>query len=175
MDPHYNRTAIGLHWLIALLLAGQFALGWYLEGIPRGIAARGYFINLHKSTGMLIGVLILVRIAWRLTHTPPPLPATLARWQQQAATATHYLLYALMLVVPLSGYLASNFSKHGVNFFNTIKLAPWGSDDKLLYAALNRTHSASTWLLLALVVVHVLAALKHRFVDHDSIFSRMVP
>ena len=175
MESRYSSTAIVLHWLIALLLAGQFAFGWYLGEIPRGVPARGYFVNLHKSTGLLIGLLILVRIGWRLTHKPPPLSNTVPRWQQQAATATHYLLYVLMLVMPLSGYLASNFSKHGVNFFNSLKLAPWGSDDKLLYAFFNQTHIVSSWLLLALVLVHVLAAFKHVFVDCDTIFSRMLP
>ena len=122
MESRYSSTAIVLHWLIALLLAGQFAFGWYLGEIPRGVPARGYFVNLHKSTGLLIGLLILVRIGWRLTHKPPPLYNTVPRWQQQAATATHYLLYVLMMVMPLSGYLASNVSKHGVNFFNSLKL-----------------------------------------------------
>lgn len=164
-----------LHWLVAFLLLGQFALGLYLESIPRGVPARGYFVNLHKSTGLLIGLLILVRLGWRLTHTPPPLPVSVPRWQQQAATVSHCLLYVLMLVMPLSGYLASNFSKHGVNFFNSIKLAPWGSDDKLIYAIFNQTHIVSSWLLLALVLVHVLAALKHLLLDHDSVFFRMLP
>ncbi len=164
-----------LHWLVAFLLVGQFAFGWYLSDIPRGVPARGYFVNLHKSTGLLVGLLILVRISWRLTHTPPPLPNSVPRWQQQAATSTHYLLYVLMLVMPLSGYMASNFSKYGVDFFNSIKLAPWGSNDKLLYAFFNQTHIVSSWLLLALVLVHVLAALKHLLVDHDTIFLRMSP
>lgn len=175
METSYNRTALLLHWLIALLLVGQFAFGWYLGGIPRGVPARGYFVNLHKSTGLLIGLLILVRLGWRLTHRPPPLPSSVPRWQQQIATATHYLLYVFMLLIPFSGYVASNFSKFGINFFNSIKLAPWGSDDKLLYAVFNQTHVVSSWLLFALVLVHVLAALKHLWVDRDSIFFRMWP
>ncbi|MEO5659267.1 MAG: cytochrome b/b6 domain-containing protein [Polaromonas sp.] len=175
MESRYTRTAMLLHWLIALLLLGQFALGWYLEGIPRGVPARGYFTNLHKSTGLLTGLLILVRLGWRLTHTPPPLPDSVPRWQQQAATASHYLLYVFMVVMPLSGYIASNFSKFGVDFFNSFKLAPWGSENKLVYSIFNQTHVVSSWLLLALVLVHVLAALKHLLMDHDTVFSRMLP
>ena len=175
MDQRYTRTAMLLHWLIAILLVSQFAFGWVLNDIPLGVPARGYFVNLHKSTGMLIGLLILLRIVWRLMHTPPPLPSTTPDWQQRAAAASHHLLYVLMLVMPLSGYIASNFSKHGVNFFNSVKLAPWGSDDKLLYAFFNQTHKTTSWLLLALVILHVLAALKHLFVDRDDIFSRMLP
>jgi cytochrome b561 len=175
MEIRYSRTAMALHWLVALFLLGQFAFGWYLEGIPRGVPARGYFVNLHKSTGLLIGVLILVRLGWRLTHTPPPLPDSLPRWQRRAATASHYLLYVFMVVMPLSGYLASNFSKFGVEFFNVIKLAPWGIENKLVYTIFNQTHIVSSWLLLALVLVHVFAALKHLLFDHDSVFSRMLP
>lgn len=175
MKPRYNRTAISLHWCIALLLVGQFAFGWYLGSIPRGTPERGYFVNLHKSIGLLIGLLILLRIGWRLTHAPPPLPNSVPRWQQQIAASTHYLLYGLMLMMPLSGYLASNFSKFGINFFNAIKLVPWGYDDKLVYAFFNQTHLVSAWLLLALVLLHVLAALKHLWIDRDTIFFRMWP
>lgn len=175
MDQRYTRTAMLLHWLVALLLLGQFALGWYLESIPRGVPARGYFVNLHKSTGLLIGLLILVRLGWRLTHTPPPLPVSMPGWQQQAAAASHYLLYVFMLVMPLSGYVASNFSRFGIDFFNVYKLAPWGTDSKTVYAFFNQTHIISSWLLLALVLVHVLAALKHLLVDRDTVFSRMLP
>jgi cytochrome b561 len=175
MESRYTRTAMLLHWLIAFLLVGQFAFGWYLQSIPRGIPERGYFVNLHKSTGLLIGLLVLVRIGWRASHAPPPLPFSVPRWQQQAAAASHYLLYVLMLVMPLSGYLASNFSKFGIHFFNTVKLPPWGIDSKALYAIFNQTHIISSWLLLALVVVHVLAAFKHLLVDRDTVFARMLP
>lgn len=175
MDQRYTRTAMTLHWLIALLLVSQFAFGWYLSDIPRGVPARGYFVNLHKSTGMLIALLIVLRLVWRLTHRPPPLPDTLPQWQQSAAAASHNLLYVLMLVMPLSGYLGSNFSKHGVNFFNLVKFAPWGPDIKRLYTIFNQIHLISSWLLLALVILHVLAALKHLFVDRDTVFSRMMP
>jgi cytochrome b561 len=175
MDPRYSTTAMTLHWLVAVLLLGQFAFGWYLGDIPRGVPARGYYVNLHKSTGLLLALLIGWRIVWRLTHTPPPLPDALPRWQRRAAAASHRLLYLLMLVMPLSGYLGSNFSKHGVNFFNLVKFAPWGPDSKLLYTIFNQAHLISSWLLLALVVLHVLAALKHLLIDRDDVFSRMLP
>ena len=175
MQLSYSRTAMLLHWLIAFLLLGQFAFGWYLSEIPRGTPPRGYFVNLHKSTGLLIGLLIVVRIGWRLTHPPPALPDSVPQWQQKVAAGTHYGLYVLMVMMPLSGYMASNFSKYGVNFFNVYKLAPWGNDDKVIYAFFNQTHLVTSWLLLAMVLVHVLAALKHVWVDRDTIFFRMWP
>ena len=89
MESRYSRTARVLHWLIAVLLLGQFVFGWWLSDIPRNTPARGYFINLHKSTGLLIGLLILLRIFWRLRHAPPPLPPGMVRWQQWLAAASH--------------------------------------------------------------------------------------
>lgn len=172
MDSRYDRTARLLHWLIAVLLLAQFVFGWWLGDIPRNTPARGYYVNLHKSMGMLIGLLIVLRIVWRLTHPAPPLPATLPRWQQWLAQASHHGMYLCMVLMPLSGYLASNFSKYGVKFFNTFLLPPWGNDDKQLYAVFNQTHKITAVVLLALVVLHVLAALQHGL-RRDGIISRI--
>ena len=175
MVQQYTRTAIVLHWLIAVLLLGQFAFGWYLQEIPRGVPERSYFVNLHKSSGILLGLLILVRVGWRLTHKPPALPDTIPRVQQRIASVTHILLYVLMVVMPLSGYIASNYSKWGVKFFNVVTFPPWGVESKLIYAIFNQTHKVASWLLLALVILHVFAGLKHLLVDRDRVFSRMLP
>lgn len=172
MESRYNRTARSLHWLIAVLLLGQFVFGWWLGDIPRNTPARGYYVNLHKSTGLLIGLLIVLRIVWRLKHSAPPLPQSLPRWQHRLAAASHHGMYLCMAVMPLSGYLASNFSKYGVKFFNTFLLPPWGNDDKQLYAVFNQTHKITAAVLLALVVLHVLAALKHGL-RRDGIISRI--
>lgn len=170
MDARYDRTARLLHWLLALLLLGQLAFGWWLGDIPRNTPARGYFVNLHKSVGLIAGLLILLRLGWRLTHRPPALPLSVPAWQHRLAAVSHHALYLLMLVVPLSGYLASNFSKHGVKFFNTLLLPPWGVDDKQVYALFNQTHKAAVLLLLALIVLHVAAAVRHGW-RRDGIFS----
>jgi cytochrome b561 len=175
MNARYTNTAIGLHWLIALLLLGQFAFGLALEDIPRGTPERGYYVNLHKSTGILIGLLILVRIGWRLAHPAPPLPATMPPWQQRTAKLTHLALYACMVALPLSGYLASNFSKHGIKFFNLTRWAPWGPDDKALYAFFNQTHHLAALLLAVLVILHVLAVAKHMLFERDHLLLRMWP
>jgi cytochrome b561 len=172
MDPRYDRTARLLHWLVAVLLLAQFAFGWWLGEVPRNTPARGYFVNLHKSAGMLIALVILLRIVWRIRHSPPPLPQTLPRWQQGLAAASHHGLYLCMVLMPLSGYLGSNFSKYGVKFFNVVMLPPWGRDDQQLYAVFNQTHKITAAVLLVLVVLHVLAALKHGL-QHDGIISRI--
>lgn len=168
----YTRTAIVLHWLIALLLVGQFAFGWLLDEIPRNTPARGWWINQHKSVGLVIGLLILLRIFWRLRHAPPPaLP--MPTWQRRAASASHLAMYACMVLMPLSGYLASNFSKHGIKLFNVVRLAPWGRDDKLLYAVFNQTHKVTAVVLAVLIGVHLLAVAKHVLVNRDRLLTRM--
>ena len=171
----YTGTAIALHWLIALLLLSQFAFGLMLNDIPRGTPERGFYVNLHKSSGILIGLLILLRLGWRLTHRPPPLPKTTPHWQRRAARVSHIALYVCMIALPLSGYLASNFSKHGIKFFNVVRWAPWGPDDKTWYAIFNGTHHLAALLLALLVAVHVLAVAKHMLIDHDGLLLRMWP
>lgn len=172
MSSHYNRTAQVLHWLIALLLLGQLAFGWWLGEVPRNTPLRGYAVNLHKSIGILVGLLIVVRLVWRLRHPAPALPAAVPRWQRRLAAASHHLLYVLMLLVPLAGYLASNFSKFGVKFFNAILLPPWGPEDKQLYTLFNQTHKVAVVLLMLLVAVHVAAALLHAL-RRDGVFTRI--
>jgi cytochrome b561 len=131
-------------------------------------------VNLHKSTGLTIGLLILVRLGWRLTHRAPPLPDSIPGWQRTAARASHFALYACMLIMPAAGYLASNFSRFGVNFFNAVLLPPWGIDDRRLYAVFNTTHVVTSYVLAALIAVHILAALRHLYL-RDGIFLRMWP
>jgi cytochrome b561 len=175
MHARYTDTAIALHWVIALLLLGQFAFGLSLDDIPRGTPARGFYVNLHKSTGIVIGLLILLRIGWRLTHKPPPLPATMPAWQRRAARISHVMLYLCMIMLPLSGYLASNFSRHGVKFFNLVHWQPWGPDDKTWYAMFNRLHHLAALLLAVLVALHLLAVAKHMLLDRDGLLLRMWP
>jgi cytochrome b561 len=170
----YTGTAILLHWLLVLALAAQVGFGWFLEDVPRGTPARTVYVNLHKSTGMVIGLLILLRLYWRLRHPAPALPASMPAWERAAARGSHVLLYACMVVMPASGYIASNFSKYGVNFFNSVKLAPWGMENAAVYAVFNTTHQVTSFLFVGLVVLHVLAALRH-LARRDGIFGRMWP
>jgi cytochrome b561 len=170
----YTPMAIILHWALAVLLLGQIAVGWFLETIPRGTAARGFYVNLHKSTGLTLALLIVVRIVWRSANRPPQLPAFLSSWQRHAAQSSHLALYACMLGMPLSGYFASNFSKHGVKFFNRIMLPPWGIDDPRLYALFNTTHVVLSYLFVTLICVHIFAAVRH-VILRDGIFARMLP
>ena len=174
-STRYGHLAIALHWLIGLGLLAQITFGFLLDEIaPRGTPTRGSVINLHKSLGLVLGLLIVLRLLWRLRQQPPPLPASLPSWQRSAATLSHRTLYACMITMPLSGYIASNFSKHGVKFFGTA-LRPWGSDAPAVYGVFNGLHYATGWLFAALIAVHIAAALKHGLIHRDGIFSRIAP
>jgi cytochrome b561 len=169
----YSRIAIVLHWLVAALLLGQIGFGWFLGTIPRGVPARGWYVNLHKSTGLVIAALILLRILWRLAHAPPPLPSFMPPWERIAARLNHIALYVAMLVMPVSGYVASNFSKYGVKLFNAVKLPPWGPDDHQVYALFNTVHVVTSYVFVAAIALHLLAALRHA-VRRDGVVSRML-
>lgn len=171
----YGRVAAALHWLIGVALLGQIVFGFLLDDLaPRNTPARAAVINLHKSCGLVLLALILVRVAWRLAHAAPPWPASMSITQQRAARLGHGALYACMLVLPLAGYVASNFSKHGVKLFGTV-LKPWGADLPAVYAFFNGVHVVTAFIFTALIAGHVLIALKHAFIDHDGVFARIWP
>lgn len=169
----YTRTAVILHWLIGVAILAEVGFGLYLREIERGSPLRGPAVNLHKSIGLVIGIAILARLIWRFTHRPPPLPSDLPRWQAIAARANHTAMYLLMVVIPFAGYAASNFSKYGVKLFNRWILPPWGPDLPQVYTALNTLHDIAAYVLMALVVVHVAATLKHAWIDRDRPFARL--
>jgi len=178
MNPiptRYTRTAMTLHWLVAAAVLAQIAFGWYLETIPLGAPPRAAVINFHKSTGVVIGALILFRVAWRLTHTPPPLPESMPAWERSAARVNHVLLYACMLIMPIAGYTASNFSKYGVKLFNAVLLPPWGVDDRDIYAFFNGLHVGTSYVFVSLIALHVLAAAKHLIFPRHGVLRRMLP
>ena len=169
----YGRVAIALHWLIGAALLVQISFGFLLDDIaPRGTPARAATINLHKSCGIVLALLIVVRLLWRLKHRPPAWPPTMSARRRSAAQWSHRMLYACMLVMPLSGYLGSNFSKYGVKFFG-LALKPWGLDSPPVYAVFNGIHIGTAFLFCGLIAVHVAASLKHALIDRDAVFSRI--
>ncbi|HEX6828968.1 MAG TPA: cytochrome b [Burkholderiales bacterium] len=169
----YDRVAVALHWIIALFILGQIGLGWYMVDLPKGGADRTYFYALHKSMGITTAFLILLRVAWRLTHQPPPLPAWLPAWQALAAQWTHRLLYACLVVMPVSGYLSASFTKYPMKWFGMpILKAGWESD--FINAVFNGIHVGTSWLFAALLALHIGAGLKHLLAG-DGVFRRILP
>lgn len=171
----YDRVAMALHWIIAVGVIAQIALGAWMIDIPKQPpGVRAYWFNLHKSIGMTLGVLIVMRLYWRLTHLPPPLPSSMRRWQARAAGASHMLLYACMLTLPIAGYLGSVFSGYPIKYFGST-LPSWGWKDEALKELFSTVHFIAALTFAVLIAVHVLAALKHLLVDRDGVFQRMLP
>ena len=172
--PAYDRTSVLLHWAIGLVLLGQFALGWWMIDIPKDPpGVRAWWFNLHKSMGITLAAFVVFRVLWRLHHPAPTLPGTLPRLQRVAATATHWLLYACMLVMPLSGYLGSSFTKYPIKYFG-YTLPHWGWEWSGAKALMSAVHLTTAWIFAALIALHLGAALWH-LVRGDGLFRRMWP
>lgn len=172
-EARYTRTAIVLHWLIALGVFAQLALGWWMIDIPKSPpGVRAYWFNIHKSIGLTLGALILIRIVWRLTHRPPALPASIPSWQRALAAVNHGLLYACMLIMPVSGYLGSSFTKYPIKYWG-YTLPHWGWDAPPLKELTSQIHHGTVVLFMLLIALHLAAAIKHRVLGHDGIFERM--
>ena len=168
----YTRFAVALHWIVAAIVFAQFALGWLMQEIAKQPPGpRAYAFNVHKSIGLTILALMLVRIAWRLSHPAPALPA-MPRWQARAALANHFLLYALLVVMPLAGYLGSAFSGYPVRFFGIV-LPAWAPKSEAMKQAMSEVHLVGAWLLAAAVLLHLAAVVKHAMVDRDGLLARM--
>jgi len=169
----YTHTAIALHWLAGLLILCGFTLGLSLKDLaisPQTLRLYGY----HKWIGITVFLLAMARLAWRWSHPAPP-PVAMPEWQRRAAAATHALLYAFMLVIPLSGWIYSSATGVEVVYLGLVPLPDLVPKDKALASALKVVHVTLNYTLLALVTVHAGAALKHHFVDRDDVLRRMLP
>jgi cytochrome b561 len=167
----YTATAVVLHWLVAGIAFAQFAFGWLMQEIPKsppGLRADSF--NVHKSIGLCLLALMLFRLGWRLAHPPPPLPP-MQRWQARAARATHAALYAALIVMPVAGYLGSVWSGYPVKWFG-VTLPAWGAASPTLKTLMSEVHLATSFVLLALVAIHVAGALHHAG-RGDGLLSRM--
>ncbi len=170
----YDRTAILLHWLVALLIFVAFPLGIYMHDLPLS-PTKLHLYSYHKWVGITVLTLVVVRVLWRATHTPPPLPDSMSQLQQYASHAVHFVLYALILAVPLSGWLMSSAKGFQTVWFGVLPLPDLVGKDKVLGDLLARVHQVLNFALLATVALHIAAAIKHRVVDGDKVLLRMLP
>jgi cytochrome b561 len=189
----YTRTAVILHWLIALGIIFMFALGWFMSELPREgekssaydlfnlgiytwqlaeeVTPRTFYFNLHKSIGVTLLALIAFRVFWRLTHRPPALLDSLKQLERALAEHAHKALYVLMVAMPVSGLIMALGSKYGVKWFG-IKILP-GFDNEALRDIFLSVH---TWVGIAmalLILLHIAGALKHKFINKDGTMKRM--
>lgn len=189
----YTKTAVALHWLIAISIFGMFALGWYMSGLPKeapkqmaydlfdlGLytwqladeaSPRTFYFNLHKSLGVTIFALIAIRILWRLTHRPPSLLSTYQAWERKLATATHHLLYLLMVALPVSGVIMATYSKYGIKWFGVPFIK--GLDNNPMREVFKEVHEVIGLIILVMIILHIAGALKHKFIDKDDTLKRM--
>jgi cytochrome b561 len=170
----FGAVAQALHWLILLLVIGQFVVGTTAADLPVGIE-RLKLLTLHKSLGVTTFALVLVRLAWRAYSPAPPLPATMQTWQKRAAEASHVLLYGLLLVLPILGWISSSASNLTVRWFFLVNLPNLTGPDPALARLTKLLHEGGAWCLLALVCVHAGAAFWHELVLKDGVLRRMLP
>jgi len=169
----YTATAIALHWLAALLIVCNVALGLSMVGLPFGPRKFSWYAW-HKWIGITVFLLAAARLAWRAAHPPPP-PVAMAAWQQHGAAANQALLYVLMLAIPLSGWIYSSATGISVVYLGLVPLPDLVAKDKALAETLKAVHVGLNFTLAALVFVHVGAAVKHQWVDRDGVLPRMLP
>jgi cytochrome b561 len=163
-----------LHWLVAALIVAQVALGvsavaWHLSPTKLDLFVW------HKSLGMLVLALVAARLAVRATHRAPALPAAMPRWERHAARASHALLYALIVALPLSGWIVNSAANVPVRLFWLVPLPAIAAPSKALEALAARAHLALVVALVALVAIHVAAALRHHLTLRDDVLRRMLP
>jgi cytochrome b561 len=168
----YTRTAVALHWLIALLITCGFSLGAYMVDLhisPRKVRFYAY----HKWIGITVLALVLIRSVWRLTHKPPP-EEPMPRWQLRTTHLTHYLLYVLLIATPLCGWLDTSAAGIPVVYLKLWQLPDLVHKNRDLAKVLAKIHGFLAWTLLWVVLLHTAAAFKHHFIDHDSTLKRML-
>jgi cytochrome b561 len=167
----YTRTAIALHWLMALMIFSAFPLGVYMHDLPLSPTKLQLF-SYHKWLGITILIAAAARLAWRVTH-PAPAMLDMPRWQQVAAHGTHHLLYLLLFAIPLSGWLMSSAKGFQTVWFGVLPLPDLVSKNKELGDLLKEVHEMLNFGLLLLVGAHIAGALKHHFIEHDDTLRRM--
>jgi cytochrome b561 len=181
-EYRFGIVAQALHWLIAALIVVQYVLIRYAHAAeaarkthPIAALEQLAWLARHKSFGITVFALTIVRLAWRLVSPPPAWPRAMPRWQVIFARATHYAFYALLFALPLSGWLMSSAGNHPVSWFNLVQLPDLVAPSKPLEQFLHEFHEYAFDSLFAIAILHVAAALKHRFVDRDGVLQRMLP
>ncbi len=171
----YTTTAIGLHWLMAILLSGLFALGLYMSDLTLSPLKLQLF-SWHKWAGVTAFLLVLSRLLWRFSHRPPPpLPDNMPARMRLAAHAGHAMLYLLMVAIPVSGWLMSSAKGYQTVYFGILPIPDLLAKNKPLAEVLQNVHQVLNYLFAAIVVGHAGFAVKHHLIDKDIVLMRMLP
>lgn len=167
---NFSTTARWLHWSMAVMIVSMLFIG---VGMVTSISARPWLIDVHRPLGIAILLMAVLRLRHRLRHRPPALPSTLPRWQKIAAQASHWLLYGLMLAMPLIGWAMLCAGGLPVRISSSLALPPILPQDVVWYAALRAAHGWLAYLLFATVLLHLSAALVHAWIRRDGVFQAM--
>jgi cytochrome b561 len=170
----YTALAQGFHWVIAALVVTQFALAWTADDLPLGIHKLALLAR-HKSFGMTILMLAVLRLLWRFTNPPPALPAGMTPIERALARATHVAFYILLFAMPLTGWMMSSAKNYSVSWFGLFTWPNLIGQNDAAFTFLKSTHDYLSYALLTIAILHVLAALKHHFWNKDEVLVRMLP
>lgn len=170
----YGILAQALHWLVAALVFAQLGLGLYAAALPTGIE-RLRWLSRHKSLGLALLALVLLRLGWRAASAPPALPASMPQWERGLALATHRLIYLLLVLAPLAGWMQASASGLSVNWFGLFVVPDLVPKSRSLAEIFKLAHLGCVTLLAAFVAGHVAAALRHALVLRDGVARRMMP
>ena len=171
----YTHAAQALHWITAVLMFTLLPLAWVMVNMPRTASNRELIYTLHKSFGMTVLALVAVRLILRAIHPAPQLPGGLARWERASAVLSHWLLYLIMLGMPLSGYLFSAWGGHPVTYFGLFTLPGLVKNDTLQQVAFWAHVAIGQWLTYAVILLHIGATGWHVVVRRDGVLFRMLP
>ncbi|MDZ3830992.1 MAG: cytochrome b [Sphingopyxis sp.] len=169
----YTKVAIWLHWAIGLAVLTNISLAMLTEGLPR--ATRMALMNIHKPLGIAVLGLTVLLILWRIGHRPPPQPAGTPAWQRPMSRIVHFLFYALLILLPLSGWIWFSAADRPIDFFGLFQLPAIVGPDEALADQMHERHETLGIAMLVLAAIHILAALKHQFVDRTGLIGRMNP
>ena len=170
----YTATAMTLHWFAALRVSCGFGLALFMTGLESAPEKLRY-CAWHKGAGITVFLLAAARLARRAAHPAPALPATMPQWQVRASRVAHAVLLGLMLAIPLSGWIYSSSTGISVVYLGLVPLPDLIPKDREMAKILLLAHKSLNYMLAAVVLVHVAAALKHHFVDRDDVLARMLP
>ncbi|TAJ26804.1 MAG: cytochrome b [Reyranella sp.] len=170
----HSQTAIGLHWITALAVLGLLGVGLWMVGLPLGLLKLKVYAW-HKWIGLAVLALTVARLLWRWRHPPPSLPGSVRDWERRLAPIAHWTLFALLLAMPLSGWLMNSAAGVGLYWFGYIPIPDLVPRDPDLFAALKTVHKVLSRLLIAVVALHVGAVIYHDVLRHDGVFRRMWP
>lgn len=170
----YGAVAQALHWLIAALIVTQFVLANLADDLPVG-AHKLALLARHKSFGMTVLMLTILRLLWRLKNPPPGLPAGMTPLERMLARTAHMAFYVLLFAMPLTGWLMSSAKNYSVSWFGLFTWPNLIGKSEPAFDLLRSTHDILSGVLFAIAVLHVLAALKHHFWNKDDVLLRMLP